>query len=193
MALLADGRVVTWGGNGSGQLGNNSTTDRTYPGYVWGVGGSGYLTGVTAVASGGYHSLAVLSDGRVVSWGSNDRGELGNGASGSSAYRLVPGYVLGVGGTGQLVAVWVAGKGQSCAAVVPDGGLTAWGSNSSGMLGDGTTVDRLYPVGEFALRSPGVARPPGAPPPPLACSRDEERKETRRSEGEFLWGAGKPL
>lgn len=146
VALLADGRVVAWGGNGSGQLGNNSTTDRTYPGYVWGVGGSGYLTGVTAVASGGYHSLAVLSDGRVVSWGSNDRGELGNGASGSSAYRLVPGYVLGVGGTGQLVAVWVTGKGQSCAAVVPDGGLTAWGSNSSGMLGDGTTVDRLYPV-----------------------------------------------
>ena len=35
---------------------------------------------VTALAAGRYHSLALLSDGAVCAWGSNARGQLGDGS-----------------------------------------------------------------------------------------------------------------
>jgi len=153
VALLNTGKVVAWGANGTGQLGNNGTYDCRFPVYVWGVNEPGpyprsYLSGVTSIAAGSVHSLAVLSDGRVVSWGCDNRGELGDGRSGPGVYRRVPGYVLGVGGAGQLVATEVvaSASSESSAALLADTQLVAWGYNGSGMLGDGTKTDKLYPV-----------------------------------------------
>src|SRR6185436_7581774 len=37
------------------------------------------LTGVVAIAGGAEHSLALRNDGTVWAWGSNRRGQLGNG------------------------------------------------------------------------------------------------------------------
>src|SRR5437773_2389355 len=52
--------LVAWGANGSGELGDGTTTPATLP-----VGGSG-LSGVTAIAAGTSHSLALLSNGTVM-------------------------------------------------------------------------------------------------------------------------------
>jgi alpha-tubulin suppressor-like RCC1 family protein len=51
--------VGAWGYNGSGQLGNGTTTLSRAPVAVPG------LSGVTAIAAGGEHSLALLADGTV--------------------------------------------------------------------------------------------------------------------------------
>ena len=62
--------LVSWGDGGT-------TTQRTTPVQVSG------LTGVTAIAVGAYHSLALKSDGTVRAWGYNEYGQLGNGMAGT--------------------------------------------------------------------------------------------------------------
>ncbi len=53
------GEALAWGQNTYGQLGNGTTTSG---GTALQVSG---LTGVTAIAAGQYHSLALTSDGMV--------------------------------------------------------------------------------------------------------------------------------
>lgn len=89
LALRADGTVFAWGNDGNGQLGDGnggggtSGHDSSIPTQVKGVAGSGFLKDVTALAAGAAHSLALLTDGTLVSWGGNSAGQLGNGAGGN--------------------------------------------------------------------------------------------------------------
>jgi alpha-tubulin suppressor-like RCC1 family protein len=59
MALKSDGTVWTWGHNGWGQLGNNTTTNSRVPVQV------SNLSGITAISSGGVFSMALKNDGTV--------------------------------------------------------------------------------------------------------------------------------
>ena len=92
LARTADGSVYAWGSNQFGQLGLGETFEEDYSAVPLQVvagdsdlfnEGVTYLAGATAVAAGGYHSLALLgnSDGFVYSWGSNNYGQLGWGES----------------------------------------------------------------------------------------------------------------
>ena len=65
-ALLASGGVQCWGFNGSGQLGNGTTTSSSTPVPVYRIG-----SGATEVTAGYGHSCARLSSGQVRCWGSN--------------------------------------------------------------------------------------------------------------------------
>ena len=73
LALKTDGTVWGWGNNGYGELGDGTTTDRAYPVGVKGVGGVGYLSGITDIVSGEDHAVALKSDGSVFAWGYNTR------------------------------------------------------------------------------------------------------------------------
>ena len=134
MALKSDGTVWAWGynSNGYGQLGDGSTTDRTTPVQVSLIGG------VVAIAGGGYHSMALKSDGTVWAWGANYYGQLGDG---STTNRTTPVQVSGLTG-----AVAIAGGGNHSLALKSDGTVYAWGHNNRGQLGDGTTTQRYTPV-----------------------------------------------
>ncbi|MBI4330237.1 MAG: hypothetical protein HY673_03015, partial [Chloroflexi bacterium] len=63
LALKSDGTVRGWGRGSDGQLGNNAYANNWTPVQVKGLNGVGFLTGVTAVAAGGFHSLALKGAG----------------------------------------------------------------------------------------------------------------------------------
>ncbi len=77
LALTSTGKVLAWGYNFYGELGNGTTINSSTPVAVSVPSG----TTVSAVAGGGYHSLALTSTGQVLAWGYNVDGELGNGTT----------------------------------------------------------------------------------------------------------------
>ena len=73
VALGTDGSVWTWGSNADGALGDGSTLSaRVTPAAIIAAGG-----GITRIASGGNHSVALTRAGAVEGWGSYAHGELG--------------------------------------------------------------------------------------------------------------------
>ncbi len=80
LALTSTGAVFAWGFNADGELGDGSTANSDVPVKVDLPAG----TKVTAVAAGGYYSLALTSTGSVFAWGYNADGELGDGGTANS-------------------------------------------------------------------------------------------------------------
>ena len=157
IALKSDGTVWCWGENMNGQLGDgNSPTRSDVPVQVLRGDSSvdttylGDTTAVTSIAGGGYHTIALKSDGTVWCWGLNNRGQLGDGNDGSN--RGTPGQVLKgassgdttyLGDTDSITAV--AGGRYHSIALMNDGTVWCWGYNVDGQLGDsggsGTEID----------------------------------------------------
>lgn len=132
IALKSDGTVWTWGGNFSGQLGDGTMTLRTVPTPVSG------LTGASAISAGWQHTVALRSDGTVLAWGDNHWGQLGDD---TTTAHLSPVRVSGLTG----VTAISAGGWHFTVALRHDGTVWAWGNNAFGLLGDGTTTNRLTP------------------------------------------------
>ena len=91
MALKNDGMLWTFGGNGYGELGTaiNLRTFRPNP------TPTKVLSGVSAIAAGYYHSMALKSDGTLWTFGANDSGQLGTSAnSGTFNPNPVPAQVM---------------------------------------------------------------------------------------------------
>ncbi|TQL35262.1 Ig-like domain repeat protein [Salinispora arenicola] len=136
LALTSAGTVLAWGDNSAGQLGDGTTTDSSTPVTVDLPAG----TTITAVAAGDRHSLALTSTGTMLAWGENFIGQLGDG---TTTRRSTPVAVDLPAGT--TVTAVAAGDRHSLALTSADTVL-AWGDNSAGQLGDGTTTDSSTPV-----------------------------------------------
>lgn len=142
--VVINGQVLTWGNNGSGRLGDGTTTHRITPDVVKGEGGVGTLTNIVSVAGGSSQTIALRSDGTVWTWGHNTDGRLGDG---TTTNRKFPVQVKGTGGNGWLTDVIAVDTGTGySAALKSNGTVWSWGSNEDGKLGDGTTTDRITPV-----------------------------------------------
>jgi alpha-tubulin suppressor-like RCC1 family protein len=133
LALLKDGTVQVWGANVSGAFGDGTLSGSSVP-----VPGIAPGEGVTAVACGFSHALAITQSGKVLAWGSNDAGELG--IQSSDSHSLTPVEVTGHSGKA------VSGAGHSSMLIDADGKLFGWGDNAFGILGDGTVQARRAPV-----------------------------------------------
>jgi len=151
LALLANGTVMAWGGNLALQLGQPTKYktvkegEETYleeeeqppnspiPGAVTELGG------VTAIAAGAQHSLALLGDGEVMAWGGNLDGQLGNGNEGGM--KNVPGTVTGLGGVTAIAA-----GAQHSLALLSGGTVEAWGYDPDGQLGNGGNLNSPVPL-----------------------------------------------
>jgi alpha-tubulin suppressor-like RCC1 family protein len=141
LALDNNGTVWAWGRNNNGQLGNGTTKRSLVPIEVKDETGSS-LTGVTAITAGCSHSLAVTGDG-VLAWGRNNYGQLGTGTTKRS---LIPVKVKDETGKGNLTDVTAIVAGGDHVLALNDDKVWAWGRNSSGQLGNGTTKRSLVPV-----------------------------------------------
>ncbi|MGW1766460.1 RCC1 domain-containing protein [Streptomyces sp. NPDC002073] len=142
LALLSNGTVKAWGNNFSGQLGNGTTgsiSNSTPVTVIDPSNPSAPLSGVTAIAAGCDHSLALLSNGTVRAWGLNDLGQLGNGST--SGMSGTPVTVIAPGNpSAPLSGVRELDGGNSHSlALLSNGTVRAWGSNSVGQLGNGST------------------------------------------------------
>jgi alpha-tubulin suppressor-like RCC1 family protein len=138
-ALLSVGTVVCWGDNQLGELGDG-TASPPYGFSTTPVAVSA-LSAVNAIAGGGVASCALLQDGTVKCWGSNQDGELGDGTStvnpscNGDACSTTPVMVSGLHG----VAAIADGDGLGCALLV-SGAVECWGDNVYGELGVGTST-----------------------------------------------------
>ena len=141
LAVKVDGTVWAWGLNNHGQLGNGTNVDSNTPVQVGPLPNGLPLTGVVAVAAGGFngveYSLALTSNGTVWAWGSNLYGQLGNGTNGDSS---TPVAVSGLSGV-----VAIAGGYYHGLALTSNGTVWAWGYNGYGQLGSGTYVGTNTP------------------------------------------------
>ena len=140
-AVTSGGAAKCWGSNSSGQLGDNSTTDRWTPVSVSGLG-----SGVLAITAGDSHSCARTSVGAVKCWGSNWAGQLGDN---STTDRWTP---VAVSGLSSGVTAVAAGVSHNCA-LISGGAVKCWGYNYYGELGDNSTTDRWTPVAVSGLSS----------------------------------------
>jgi len=148
--LFSTGGVKCWGENDSGQLGVGSMSgpeicDRipcsTSPLDVTGLDG-----GASIISAGLRHTCALVPGGGIKCWGRNAHGQLGDG---TKIDRSAPVDVSGLAAGIQSVS---AGYLHTCA-VDSGGGVKCWGENGYGQLGDGSTEDRITPVGVYGLSS----------------------------------------
>lgn len=123
-ALTASGGVKCWGANYYGQLGMGSiTNDPLPPNDVIGLS-----SGVKAITIGSHYGCALTNESLVKCWGTNIGTE-----------------PVAIGGLSNDTIQMSAGGGQTCA-LAAEGTLRCWGFNSSGQVGDGTTITRESPV-----------------------------------------------
>ncbi len=141
ITVTANAPVVAWGSNSFGQT--------TIP---------AGLSGVTAIAAGGYHTVALKNDGTVVAWGENSTGAttIPAGLSGVTAIAAGDSHTVALKNDGTVVA-WgvnyndygqttipaglsgvtaIAAGGYHTVALKSDGTVVAWGDTRNG----GTTI-----------------------------------------------------
>lgn len=149
--VIRDGSLYTWGRNNRGQLGLGAavTEDQKLPRKV------PTLEDVAAMAFNQNQSLALKADGTVWSWGENAQGQLGLGTppepgsphTADLAPRSSPTRIPGLSGGVALALGYRHGL-----VLMADGTVRAFGDNSTGQLGDGSSEAlRDYPVTAVGL------------------------------------------
>ena len=137
-AIKTDGTLWTWGYNGYGALGDNTTANKSSPvqtvagGTIW-----------KSVAGGQFHTAAIKTDGTLWTWGHNYYGQLGDN---TVVNRSSPVQTI-AGGTN-----WksVAGGQFHTAAIKTDGTLWLWGHKYYGQLGVNSITPNSSPVQTIA-------------------------------------------
>ncbi len=136
-ALLSNQEVRAWGNNSTGELGNNSTKNSDVPVEVLNLtGDEGNLSGVTEVSGGSGFALALLGDGRVAGWGSDNHGQLGTASSeecgkGACSKRPVLNSTL-EGTTAVSAGEFGFGFAASATSVLSFGRNSPWGTIGNG-------------------------------------------------------------
>lgn len=162
-----------WGFNTSGQLGDQTSTNRGVPAPV--AGGFQF----TQVSSGFSHTCGIATTGTALCWGGNQFSQLGDGTSATrnSPTVVSGGHIFQSIGAGEVMSCGLAadatycwglvgssarptptaftgaptftaitvGGGHACG-LTNDGTAYCWGGNQSGQLGDSSSTTRSAPV-----------------------------------------------
>ena len=137
LALRSDGKVMAWGLNHDGQLGNGTRDNGWTPAEVTGLDRVVAIAAGVAGFGGNSFSGALRDDGTVWTWGSGVASVMGNGTPNMSpddpgGRNLLP---LQVPGLAKVKALSL-GYGHA-AALLGDGTLRMWGHNGYGQIGVG--------------------------------------------------------
>ena len=139
-AILDSGRMKCWGSGYQNLLGNGELDS-----FSTAIDTSVIAEPALALTAGKYHSCAIMAaNSSVKCWGWNGYGLLGNG---TEHFQFTATDVVDLaGGVRSISAGWL----HTCA-VTANGGAKCWGSNTHGLLGDGTATTRLSPVDVIGL------------------------------------------
>ena len=147
IAKDVDGKIYTWGSNGSGQLGNGTAEDSTVPICISDIEGNA-LNGknITDIYFDGYTTIAKDTDGKIYTWGENYDGQLGNGTIENSTVPICISDIEGNALNGKNIKDICFAGYTTIIAKDTDGKIYTWGDNSYGQLGDGTTENSNVPI-----------------------------------------------
>ncbi len=140
-ATLSTGALQCWGANSAGQLATGFTGTIAAPMTMTPISNK-----YTALTLGDDFGCGLTHTGGVECWGNNTYGQLGNGTTLSS------GTAVQVTGLTSGVTAIDAGVNHACA-ITADGGVSCWGNNTDGKLGNSTTVNSSTPVAVTDLSS----------------------------------------
>ncbi len=139
-ATLESGALQCWGQNAEGELGNGETRIVRSPVQVTGI-----TSGATAVASG--NTSCAIVDGTLRCWGLGAHGAVGTQYIDNYDYQSTPIPAGAAPGTVTSVDT----DRQACE--VAAGAVLCWGDNTTGELGNGTTVPSTTPIAVPGLSS----------------------------------------
>ena len=149
-AIKSNGTLWTWGRNNpNGQLGLNSTVNRSSPTQV------GSSTNWSKIFVSGDNDqsfsrmLAIKTDGTLWGWGANWQGQLGLNSRQSNygSFGISSPTQVGSSTTWSQVRICAGGVGAgSVVATKTDGTLWAWGNAYPGTLGQNDTIARSSPT-----------------------------------------------
>jgi alpha-tubulin suppressor-like RCC1 family protein len=128
------GKLWCWGLNNTGQLGDNSSNNKSTP-----IAVCGNLT-FCKISSGYGHSLGIDLRGKSWSWGYNSSGQLGDN---TTVNKSTPIAILGTNKTFCQIS---AGDYAHSLGLDFRGKVWSWGYNLYGQLGDNTVTSRNTPV-----------------------------------------------
>jgi alpha-tubulin suppressor-like RCC1 family protein len=155
MALTTNGTLWAWGQNNFGQLGNSTDTPAI------GLVQIGTDTDWLLPEAGNFHSFALKINGALFAWGANTNGQLGNGQS-EPGPNVSP-IAIATDMTWRAIDASMHSIGMTT-----DGRVWAWGWNSHGQVGDGTTNNRSAPVALSFNAGSAVTNPPTITQQPAA-------------------------
>ena len=143
IAKDSNGKLYTWGHNGSGQLGDGTTVNSSMPVCISDIESSP-LKGkkIVDVHSDGFRIIAKDSNGKLYTWGDNNSGELGNGTTTDSSMPICISDIENSPLKGKNIVDVYDGS----IAKDSNGKLYSWGSNYYGQLGNGTTENSSMPI-----------------------------------------------
>jgi alpha-tubulin suppressor-like RCC1 family protein len=134
LAIRQNGSAWAWGLNNNGQLGDNTTVNKSSPVSV--VGG---FTDWCQVNASRFNGHGIRTNGTLWAWGSNYNSTLGDNTTVSKSSP-----VSVVGGFTDWCQISFGYK--TAIAVRQNGTAWAWGQNQNGSVGDCTTISRSSPV-----------------------------------------------
>jgi len=195
-AVRTSTKASCWGENGHGQLGDNSTSDSSTPVTVRYDSDPdpdnvviSDLTGVTEVATGGFHACALLTNTTVRCWGANGNGQLGDNSTDERHLAVLvqndtaPDTDTPLSG----VSTIVAGARHACAQML-DGSVRCWGANNLAQLGDGTTTQRSNATKKVRTNNPPPAAAGDLGNAVTIASGDNHGCALRGDKGVVCWG-----
>ena len=125
MAITDDGALWGWGLNRYSQVNSDEVDIHTQPVHV--------MDNVISVSAGRYTTFAITSDGVLWGWGSGLFG-VDTFIESQNPLRVMDNVMA------------ISASFEHTVAITTDGALWSWGNNFSGQVGDGTTIQREYPV-----------------------------------------------
>jgi alpha-tubulin suppressor-like RCC1 family protein len=135
------GRVYTLGSGTSGQLGDNTVTNKSTPTLVT----LGSFGRTASILNAGYTNFAAVDTSQsLYTWGLNSGFQLGDGTTINKSTPTQTTITKTIEYTWKSITQ--GGLGHYAAIRTTDGALFTWGINGFGQLGDGTTITRSTPT-----------------------------------------------